>query len=210
MAYQPYNIQPSYPPSRGPPSPYYQQDSYGHEPGFAPQDSIADYYADDSQVSLHKSPSHLTPYDHPYSTGGGYGSTSDYFTEKVTPGAPPMPGQMYSPGALSFSGSQGSYGHVQQQMMQRRQRQQVVLQDGHLVLDCQVPQSILSMAKDYSGHTEEFTKMRYTAVTHDANDFNKERYKLRQTLYGRKTELAIVATMCKCPTADKLLTTGAC
>lgn len=49
--------------------------------------------------------------------------------------------------------------------------------------------------QDYSGHKEEFTHMRYTAVTEDPNEFQRQRYKLRQTLYGRKTELAIVATM---------------
>lgn len=62
--------------------------------------------------------------------------------------------------------------------------------------------------QDYSGRSEEFTKMRYTAVTCDPNDFQKERYKLRQSLYGRKTELAIVATMYNESVASRLSNRG--
>jgi chitin synthase len=43
----------------------------------------------------------------------------------------------------------------------------------------------------------EFTKMRYTAVTCDPNDFVDDKYTLRQRLYDppRQTELFIVITM---------------
>lgn len=66
---------------------------------------------------------------------------------------------------------------------------------GHLVLDIEVPTMLLDQCPIRQGN--EFTKMRYTAVTCDPNDFVEDRYTLRQRLYDppRQTELFIVITM---------------
>lgn len=64
---------------------------------------------------------------------------------------------------------------------------------GHLVIDIPVPDRVLHMGKFQTG--DEFTYMRYTAATCDANDFSLSGYALRQQEYGRITELFIVITM---------------
>ncbi|KAH8550047.1 glycosyltransferase family 2 protein [Umbelopsis sp. PMI_123] len=69
----------------------------------------------------------------------------------------------------------------------------VKLTQGNLVLDCPVPDKLLRNVKYSTG--EEFTHMRYTAVTCDPNEFVKERYTLRPYLLNRQTELFIVMTM---------------
>jgi chitin synthase len=66
----------------------------------------------------------------------------------------------------------------------------VKLTQGNLVLDCPVPDKLLRNVKYSTG--EEFTHMRYTAVTCDPNDFLKDRYTLRPYLLNRQTELFIV------------------
>ncbi|KAJ1552827.1 Chitin synthase, class 2, partial [Cladochytrium tenue] len=64
---------------------------------------------------------------------------------------------------------------------------------GNLVIDVPVPDRILEMGQRRSG--DEFTHMRYTAATVDANDFPAAGYSLRQQEYGRKTEIFVVVTM---------------
>ncbi|KAG0330288.1 Chitin synthase, class 2 [Dissophora globulifera] len=77
--------------------------------------------------------------------------------------------------------------------MNRRSVIHVPLTDGNLVMDCPVPRQILQNSH-YKGERE-FEYMRYTAATCDPNDFLKERYALRPTIYRRQTELFIVMTM---------------
>ncbi|KAI8602167.1 glycosyltransferase family 2 protein [Dissophora ornata] len=77
--------------------------------------------------------------------------------------------------------------------MNRRSVCHVPLTDGNLVMDCPVPQQLLQNAH-FKGERE-FEYMRYTAATCDPNDFFKERYTLRPTIYRRQTELFIVMTM---------------
>ena len=68
----------------------------------------------------------------------------------------------------------GAYGQMREKVMRRRSVKQVELQGGHLVLDCPVPKSILTYAKDYpGGQPQEFTHMRYTAVTVDPDDVRR-------------------------------------
>jgi chitin synthase len=66
---------------------------------------------------------------------------------------------------------------------------------GNFVLDSAVPTKLLNLCL----HKEEreFTHMRYSAATGDPNDFKKNGFTLRQTLYDppRRTELFIVMTM---------------
>lgn len=92
----------------------------------------------------------------------------------------PMPSPSLSPTA--------GYGYAAQRLLRARSTKRVELTNGNLVLDCPVPNSILSYAKDFSGNPDEFKKMRYTACTSDPDDFIRNKYTLRQTLYGRKTE----------------------
>ncbi|KAK9761484.1 Chitin synthase, class 2, partial [Basidiobolus ranarum] len=75
----------------------------------------------------------------------------------------------------------------------RRSLKHIELTSGNLVLDCPVPDNVLSTAiyKDQ----REFTHMRYTAVTCDPDDFLASKYTLRQAVYGRTTELFVVMTM---------------
>lgn len=104
-------------------------------------------------------------------------------------------------GAMSYDqddedGRTPHYGPVPSRMVRRnRTQKRVQLFKGHLVLDIDVP----SMLLDKCGLTEgnEFTKMRYTAVTCDPNEFEPDQYTLRQRLYDppRQTELFIVVTM---------------
>ncbi|ORX91530.1 glycosyltransferase family 2 protein [Basidiobolus meristosporus CBS 931.73] len=75
----------------------------------------------------------------------------------------------------------------------KRNMKYVELTSGNLVIDCPVPDKVVSNV--LYADSEEFTQMRYTAATCDPNDFLKERYTLRPALYGRTTELFIVMTM---------------
>ncbi|RHZ78151.1 hypothetical protein Glove_167g49 [Diversispora epigaea] len=75
----------------------------------------------------------------------------------------------------------------------RKSTRHVELTQGNLILDCPVPDKILRNVKYTSD--EEFTTMRYTAVTCDPDDFIKSKYLLRPHIYGRDTELMIVMTM---------------
>jgi chitin synthase len=79
------------------------------------------------------------------------------------------------------------------QARRRKSMRTVALTSGNLVLDCKVPDPVLSNAFYKEG--EEFTHMRYTAATGDPDEFLANRYTLRPAMYGRQTELFIVLTM---------------
>lgn len=65
--------------------------------------------------------------------------------------------------------------------------------EGNLVIDVPVPDRVLYNAKYLVG--DEFTHMRYTAVTCSADEFPTRGYSLRQQESKRHTELFIVVTM---------------
>ncbi|KAF9298668.1 Chitin synthase, class 1 [Linnemannia elongata] len=69
----------------------------------------------------------------------------------------------------------------------------VTLTEGNLVLDCPVPTKLLDLLPKKD--EDEFTSMRYTAVTCDPNDFSHQNYTLRPKILNRQTELFIVMTM---------------
>src|SRR5271169_6296095 len=71
-------------------------------------------------------------------------------------------------------------------------KKQVQLVQGNLVLDNPVPSKLTSFLPR---RDSEFTHMRYTAATCDPDDFVKDGYTLRQTLFGRETQLFITVTM---------------
>lgn len=70
---------------------------------------------------------------------------------------------------------------------------QVRLTDGNLVLDTPVPTSYLSAVDFQTGI--EFEKMRYMAVTCDADQVPEGCYKLRTQVFKRRIELAICLTV---------------
>ncbi|TYJ53623.1 chitin synthase 4, partial [Cryptococcus floricola] len=87
------------------------------------------------------------------------------------------------------------YGPIPSRIVRRnRTQKRVQLFRGHLVLDVDVPSMLLDQCPIRQGN--EFTKMRYTAVTGDPNEF-ADKYTLRQRLYDppRQTELFVVITM---------------
>lgn len=73
----------------------------------------------------------------------------------------------------------------------RLKKKRVQLTNGHLVVDLSVPPKLVL---PYRGEPE-MIKTRYTAVTCDPDDFEAEKYFLRQNESGRTTELFIVITM---------------
>ncbi|EGO00075.1 glycosyltransferase family 2 protein [Serpula lacrymans var. lacrymans S7.3] len=73
----------------------------------------------------------------------------------------------------------------------RLKKKRVQLTNGNLVVDLSVPPKLVL---PYRGEPE-MVKTRYTAVTCDPDDFEKEKFFLRQNEYGRTTELFIVITM---------------
>ena len=71
------------------------------------------------------------------------------------------------------------------------QKKRVQLTNGNLVLDLDVPTKMVLPRRG----EEEMSKMRYTAVTCDPDDFERSNFFLRQNEYGRTTEMFIVITM---------------
>ena len=75
---------------------------------------------------------------------------------------------------------------------------EVQLFNGNLVLDCPVPPRLLNQVQHAQPpERDEFTHMRYSAVTSDPSEFYDKRFTLRQRLFAkpRHTELFIVITM---------------
>ncbi|KAJ3072201.1 Chitin synthase, class 2 [Podochytrium sp. JEL0797] len=71
-------------------------------------------------------------------------------------------------------------------------KKEVVLTDGQFIVNIPLSKKYLEHCK-YKDH-EEFTHLRYTAATTDPNEFASV-YTLRPKKYGRRTRLAVVATM---------------
>ncbi|KAG9009396.1 hypothetical protein FRB94_012053 [Tulasnella sp. JGI-2019a] len=72
-------------------------------------------------------------------------------------------------------------------------KKKVILTDGNLVVDLPIPSNLrLGFMQNVM---DEMRSVRYTAVTCDADDFEGERYSLRQNWSGRETELLVAITM---------------
>ncbi|KAF3941472.1 hypothetical protein ABW19_dt0209869 [Dactylella cylindrospora] len=93
----------------------------------------------------------------------------------------------------------GHYGPAPLGATERRHRavqkskKQVRLTNGELILDCKIPSILHSFLPRRDD--EEFTSMRYTAVTCDPDDFITRGYQLRQNISKRDTELFVCITM---------------
>eukprot|EP00158_Paraphelidium_tribonemae_P009369 Partr_v1_DN28846_c1_g1_i1_m33789 putative monooxygenase len=99
-----------------------------------------------------------------------------------------------SHGDLSDShGSRQTSNSYRPALSRKKTMQRVQLFRGNLVLNCPVPDKLISNVPYRD--TEEVAALRYTAATCDPNDFIHENYTLRSQLYGRPTELMIVMTM---------------
>ncbi|KAJ3021627.1 Chitin synthase, class 1 [Thoreauomyces humboldtii] len=74
-------------------------------------------------------------------------------------------------------------------------RRKVPLKTGRFVVDFPVPEKYLALCTEKTGN--EFTHLRYTAVTCDPDEYGQAEsgYTLRPKLAGRETELFIVMTM---------------
>ena len=83
----------------------------------------------------------------------------------------------------------------------RLKKKRVQLTNGNLVVDLSVPPKLVL---PYRGEPE-MTKARYTAVTCDPDDFEQEKFFLRQNESGRTTELFIVITMYNVRPAHRLV-----
>jgi len=117
-----------------------------------------------------------------YPFAAGYGSQSAM--------APPTAYPYYLPqnsGTLHFGPA------PLKQTRRYKTTKTVTLTQGNLVLDCPVPTKLLDVLPRKNG--DEFTTMRYTAVTCDPNEFKRQNYTLRPKLLNRETELFIVMTM---------------
>lgn len=84
------------------------------------------------------------------------------------------------------------YGRAPTHTARRYATQHVRLTKGNFVIQRDVPDDL---QQHLPRKGEEFTRMRYTAVTCDPDDFPYKNYTLRQQHYGRDTELFIVITM---------------
>ncbi|CDS02058.1 hypothetical protein [Sporisorium scitamineum] len=79
------------------------------------------------------------------------------------------------------------------QLRRHKTKKNVRLTKGNLILDCPVPTKLQTFLTRRA--EDEFTTMRYSAVTCDPDDFAAESFTLRPALYGRHTELFIAITM---------------
>ncbi|WFD30685.1 chitin synthase [Malassezia sp. CBS 17886] len=79
------------------------------------------------------------------------------------------------------------------QQRRHRVKRNVPLTYGNLVLNCPIPTKLGTFVNRRD--TDEFTHMRYSAVTCDPDDFVANHFTLRQNIYNRHTELFIGITM---------------
>lgn len=131
-----------------------------------------------------------------------YTPTASTYNRGFSPVYTSSPGPVYPPSgtqwgnvASSIGGlasGNGNWAAAREKLMKRRSVRHVALSEGGtLVYDIPVPAQIIPTG----AKQEEMTKMRYTAVTCDPDEFMRNKYTLRPFLLGRRTELYIVMTM---------------
>jgi len=155
-------------------------------PEYSQQGERSDYANWDSksyQSSFAGSQAHLVPYD----------LSQVSVSQHHVPPVPSVPYQQYPPTQHLYPQHTG-YSDAQEKLLKRRSVRQVNLDKGNLVIEVPVPSSIIP-ASTQGSERDEMTKLRYTAVTCDPDDFKASKYSLRPYLMGRRTELFIVMTM---------------
>ena len=159
--------------------------SYGHDTSYT-----HDYYDDSksftSTTNLNAKEWGVGDYvpSMPMATPGGY-----------PPRPPPTPygGGMYgAPSPVPSSRWGGPQWHqVRNQLLERRVVKTVPLTNGNLIMDVPVPRGVIPTTRGLGLEQEEMDKMRYSAATCDPDDFMRNKFNLRQYLWGRKTELFV-------------------
>ncbi|KAJ3346606.1 Chitin synthase, class 2 [Entophlyctis luteolus] len=197
--------------SRPPPAQYPQQYQQSQSQGYQPQQQ-PQYVSASQQYYSAPAP---VPAGNPYSDQV---PMVQYGQQMGTATPPPAGQHNYPPdGSVPYQASQPLYApimipvnvpppdmmmhinniQVDQSILRtatRRVVKQVELtQEGHLVLDIPVPDRVLQLGQFKTG--DEFTTMRYTAVTCDPDHFAEDGYALRQQEMKRRTEIFIVVTM---------------
>lgn len=196
-------------------SPYH--DEYGAVEGLTPPPRLTSPFAEQplySRANYNSSALSLDPDQHRDPVGEGYYPNQDesYPLTQYPSHYPPTP--MYDNNqtiyesqdfAGAFEGGTGDgsevdlsrFGRYNEETRPQRSKtiKRIELYRGNLVLDCPVPNRLLSSLANNS--EREFTHMRYSAATCDPGDFMRENFTLRQVLYSqpRATELFIVITM---------------
>ncbi|KAI8816432.1 chitin synthase-domain-containing protein [Fimicolochytrium jonesii] len=167
---QPYQMQPSPPPQAQFPSP---RPYGGSERSYTGSASASGR----SQAgSAHPLSPHVPPQAGPaYNDPRAFGSPNGFLGQN--PNAPGM----------------GGYAPIDYLPRKKTVRKIPLTPQGNLVVDIPVSDKVLSNGKHRQ--EEEFSHMRYTAVTCTADEFSTKGYSLRQQEYGRHTEIFIVVTM---------------
>jgi chitin synthase len=90
-----------------------------------------------------------------------------------------------------------SWGILRNKTIKNRQQRTIPLQNGNLVADVAVSRGVTERVphpgskKGCDFERDEVEKVRYTACTCDPDEFMRNKYTLRQYLWGRKTELFV-------------------
>ncbi|KAF8988801.1 Chitin synthase, class 1 [Haplosporangium bisporale] len=158
--------------------------------------------SEEAQLIRQRSQAQIYPASTPMSTNNNVSfSTPMQHNNNVSFSVPmPMPMPNAIPTGMSDSnypfnnGPTMHYGPVPMRQARRyKTTKKVQLTQGNLVLDCPIPSKLLDVLP--KKNSDEFTTMRYTAVTCDPNDFAAQNYTLRPKMLNRETELFIVMTM---------------
>lgn len=78
-------------------------------------------------------------------------------------------------------------------LLKRKETRRLKLTNNNLVIDSPIPDKLFNVL-DYTDQ-QEFSHIRYTAVTCEPDDFMAQNYTLRPKIYNRETEIFIVMTM---------------
>ncbi|KAI8997956.1 chitin synthase-domain-containing protein [Gaertneriomyces semiglobifer] len=162
----------------------------------------SDYSASSYGSSVPPPPSSNGYFPQQQRGAGGYSPVTRAPTREDLRYMPPSPGHPLTPPPqavidMPIPGAPGGFlaqnGFAPAAQRKRTVRKIPLTPQGNLVIDIPVPDRVLQSGKYRD--SEEFTHMRYTAVTCGADDFPSKGYSLRQQEYKRQTEIFVVVTM---------------
>lgn len=87
-------------------------------------------------------------------------------------------------------------------LLKRKVTRRLKLTNNNLVIDSPIPDKLLGVLNFTD--QQEFSHIRYTAVTCEPDDFKTQNYTLRPKIYNRETEIFIVMTMYNVKKKDSL------